>query len=517
VREDSHSGAEKDTLIEEKVKAYRARITAAEAGLGVGAARSTEAVRLDGADPVEEYRAHLARAARNGDAFGDEAKFGARTPFQIDRDRILYSSFFMPLALKTQMVIGQHTSLLRNRLSHTLVVANIARSIAQGLDLNVDLTEAIALGHDIGHAPFGHAGERTLNRWLKGRVISLWPQEAFAFNEVPAAIREHFLLQVGEGVQDPNWRMNLFQHGRQSVRKLEIFENNNLTRQTLFGIWRHSAKHDKTDGQFAYTFPKTNCTNKNANHKKDRSVNRELDHRCASHEAQVVRIADDIAWAVHDLDDALRAGLVSLETIRGWKVPLEGGDKLLTKHLDDYELGPWVRRFISGVVDAKPNLDKATLAAGKGGLTLKEPLAAALKSLMDHVKTLTRGDPETDRAEEAVDLLLTNLAEAYWRSAPDLRDDLEQVLAGRGQTKSGLATLRDWLGGKKWVEKTSPPGVAASKTPKSPRGRENPLTERAALICAFLSALTDEEAMMLWERRYSPRFRLPPVLARMKS
>ena len=493
VSEKRQPAAAKDKLIDHKVDAYRARIASVEKNLRKeSAALSTEAVRLDGTDPVQEYRNHLIQAKLDGETFGDEAKFAARTPFQIDRDKILYSSFFMPLALKTQLIIGQHTSLLRNRLSHTLVVANIARSIAQGLNLNTDLTEAIALGHDIGHAPFGHAGERTLNKWLLEWVSEL-RSTRLPFMPVPQSIGEHFLVQDEEGSQDPKWQEHLFHHGRQSVKKLEVLEGFNLTRQTLFGIWRHSLKHNKTDSQFAYKFPRTR---------------RQLSAKDASYEAQTVRIADDIAWAAHDMDDALYAGLITMKTLREWKVPLGGGERLLVAILDDYKLGRWVRRFISGVVEANPDLNKARLAEGGDGLDLKPPLNAALESLKGLVEQSARKDKETMRAEEAVGLLITMLADAYWKSASDFRADLERVLEHRGQTESGLDTLKRLLGAKKWS------GTVSSKTPKA---RESSLVQRAALICDFLSALTDEEAIMLWEWHYSPRFRLPPALARPKS
>ena len=493
--------AEMQRRIAKKIEDYEGFVHKVEEGLDQASATlSAEAVRLNGKDAFTEYREHL--AANTDDGFSDEAKFGARTPFQIDRDRILYSSFFMPLALKTQMIIGQHTSLLRNRLSHTLIVVNIARSIAQGLRLNDALTEAIALGHDIGHVPFGHAGERTLNKWLHHKVIDPQNQGTFDFAQVMPGAGEHFLLQDAEPTEDPEWRSRLFRHGRQSVKKLEVLEHKptNLTRKTLFGIWRHSGSLAGTDATFNYVFP---------------GGAGQLDHDDSSYEAQVVRLADDIAWVVHDLDDAMRAKLVSRDDVMDRSLcPSEPDDaRTVVGVLGRYEafIGPWVRRFISGVVDdnrernGRP-LNKAFRNDPGYHLGLSKPLRDALNSLADLIREKVQEDAETLRAEEAVDRLLSSLADCHWGSSAEFAVDLKRVLDYRGQTESGLSTLVGRLAKRQWTTPAQRPGASSAE------GKESEI-ERAALICDFLSALTDEEAAMLWEWHYSPRFRLAPAFA----
>jgi len=174
----------------------------------------------------------------------EEAPDAIRTAFQRDRDRIIHCQSFRRLKHKTQVFLAPTGDHYRTRLTHTLEVAQIARTIARALRLNEDLTEAIALGHDLGHTPFGHAGERALND----------------------------LSPFG------------FKHYEQSVRVVEYIEKDgqglNLTDEVKNGILCH------TKGEEAYTL-----------------------------EGQIIRIADKIAYINHDIDDAIRAGVMVEEDI----------------------------------------------------------------------------------------------------------------------------------------------------------------------------------------------------------
>ena len=170
----------------------------------------------------------------------EEEKCPIRTDFQRDRDRIIHSRAFRRLKHKTQVFLSPESDHYRTRLTHTLEVSQIARTIARALGLNEDLTEAIALGHDLGHTPFGHAGERAVN-------------DIVSFN---------------------------FAHYEQSVRVCEQLEKEgrglNLTYEVLNGIDRH------TCGEWSDTL-----------------------------EGKVVRMADRIAYMNHDINDAVRAGVMS--------------------------------------------------------------------------------------------------------------------------------------------------------------------------------------------------------------
>ncbi len=174
----------------------------------------------------------------------EETQCEMRTVYQRDRDRILHSKAFRRMNDKTQVFLAAQGDHYRTRLTHTLEVSQIARTIAKALQLNEDLTEAIALGHDLGHTPFGHSGERALNKWCP----------------------------------------NGFRHNEQSVRVVEKLEKNgrglNLTWEVRDGIRNH-----QTAGK-----PSTL-------------------------EGQVVRLSDKLAYMHHDMDDAMRAGVISEDDI----------------------------------------------------------------------------------------------------------------------------------------------------------------------------------------------------------
>lgn len=176
------------------------------------------------------------------------------TPFQMDRDRIVYSNSFRRLKYKTQVFLSPLGDHYRTRLTHTLEVAEIARNIARAMRFNEDLAEAIALGHDLGHTPFGHGGETALKE-----------------------------------IHSPH-----FCHSDQSLRVVDILENRgsglNLTREVRDGILKHSKGFGNiipaSPGETAYTV-----------------------------EGRIVRVADIIAYLNHDLDDALRAKVVSASDV----------------------------------------------------------------------------------------------------------------------------------------------------------------------------------------------------------
>jgi len=183
-----------------------------------------------------------------------------RTAFQRDRDRIVHSKAFRRLKHKTQVFIAPEGDHYRTRLTHTLEVAQVARTVARSMALNEDLAEAIALGHDLGHTPFGHLGEDVLDERLRALVArGAWRPEA-----------------GGAGEQG-------FRHAAQSLRVVDCLEGErglNLTWEVRDGIREHSA-----------------------------------DGRPATLEGQVVQHADRIAYLNHDIDDAVRAGVLRIESI----------------------------------------------------------------------------------------------------------------------------------------------------------------------------------------------------------
>ena len=197
-----------------------------------------------------------------------EPEAPTRSPYQRDRDRIIHSSAFRKLQYKTQVFVNHEGDFYRTRLTHSIEVAQIARSVARELGLDEDLTEALALAHDLGHPPFGHAGEEALNLAMKP--------------------------------------FGGFDHNAQSLRVVTLLESRyagwdglNLTWETLEGLAKHNGPLRN---------PPAYIAEYNDRHKLDLTTH-------ASAEAQVAAIADDVAYHSHDLDDGLRARLFGPEDI----------------------------------------------------------------------------------------------------------------------------------------------------------------------------------------------------------
>jgi len=191
-----------------------------------------------------------------------------RSSFQRDRDRVIHSAAFRRLEYKTQVFVNHEGDHYRTRLTHTIEVSQIARSVSRALRLNEDLTEAIVLAHDLGHTPFGHAGERMMNQ-----------------------------LMEGEGG---------FEHNLQSLRVVDILEKRypafvglNLSFEVREGICKHSSQYDNPP-----------------------EVPEFRDPGYPTLEAQVADISDEIAYSSHDVDDGIRSGMLTvsgLETVELWR------------------------------------------------------------------------------------------------------------------------------------------------------------------------------------------------------
>jgi dGTPase len=236
-----------------------------------------------------------------------------RTVFQRDRDRILHTTAFRRLEYKTQVFINYEGDYYRTRLTHTLEVAQIARSIARALGGNEDLVETIALAHDLGHPPFGHSGERTLSK-----------------------------LMVEFGGFDHN------KHSFRIVTELEKrypeFPGLNLTWEVLEGIVKHETEYDVSDAQG-------------------------FDPNLRGHlEAQIANAADELAYTAHDLDDGLRSGLITAEQLAGislWEVINESIGRRRTDALDELTRHRLIRRLIGiEVTDLIQSIDRMIRRSG---------------------------------------------------------------------------------------------------------------------------------------------------------
>ena len=238
---------------------------------------------------------------------------GVRTPFQRDRDRIIHAKAFRRLMHKTQVFISPDGDHFRTRLTHTLEMMQISRTIARALDLNEDLAEAIALGHDLGHTPFGHTGEEALSR----------------------ALAEH-----GRG----------FRHNEHSLRVVDHLEKEgqglNLTLEVRDGILNHSGKG----------YPSTR-------------------------EAEIVRVADRIAYVNHDVDDALRAGAISWEDLPAEPLAVLG-EKMSVR----------IDRLVRDMISS---------SAQKGEITLSASVYEALMELRTWLFEHVYGSPRSRENQKA--------------------------------------------------------------------------------------------------------------------
>jgi dGTPase len=276
-----------------------------------------------------------------------------RTEFQRDRDRIIHCKSFRRLKHKTQVFIAPYGDHYRTRLTHTLEVSQIARTIAKALRLNEDLTEAIALGHDLGHTPFGHAGEKSLKK--------LSPQR--------------------------------FSHYTQSLRVVEKLEYDgkglNLSYEVRDGILKHSKGRGKIFDVDKDSLPQTL-------------------------EGQVVRVSDLIAYVNHDIDDALRAGVIKETDIPSHLVRSLG--KWHAKRID---------KMVWDVIDS-------TSRGGLTGVSLSDNMNSAIVELRDFLYEKVYFSDQNLIQYEKVDKILTDLYEyildhpnGYVKSYPD--EDLLEI------------------------------------------------------------------------------------------
>ena len=281
-----------------------------------------------------EERALSPLAVRSYETRGralEEEECLVRTPFQRDRDRILHSKSFRRLKGKTQVFIDPAGDHYRTRMTHTLETTGIARVVARALALNEDLTEAIGLGHDMGHPPFGHAGEAALDRVLDGG----------------------------------------FRHNEQSAR---IAERLNLTHEVVDGIRTHTGNRE----------PQT-------------------------HEGKIVRIVDRVAYINHDIDDAIRYGIL-------------GEGDLPRDELS--VLGPRGSQRIDTLVH-----DLVESSAAAGDIVQSEEVGAAMLSLREfmfenvYLAPVTR--PEHDRAHATIERIYEHLA-----ARGDSQDAIVEFIAG---------------------------------------------------------------------------------------
>ena len=277
---------------------------------------------------------YAVQAAQSKGRLHTESESAFRTAFQKDRDRVLHTSAFRRLEYKTQVFTNTQGDYYRTRLTHTLEVAQVGRTVARALGVNEDLTETIALSHDLGHPPFGHAGEKILDG-----------------------------LMAGHGG---------FDHNKQSLRVVTKLEKRysdwdglNLAWETLEGIVKHESEYDVSDAShFEPTWR-------------------------ASLEAQIANLADETAYNAHDLDDGLRSGLLEarqLTEVEIWqKFTAELGFN--PEYLSEFERRVLIRELLGWVItdivqtssqNLEPILSLADVRAAQQPIIAHSPEARAM-------------------------------------------------------------------------------------------------------------------------------------------
>lgn len=284
----------------------------------------------------------------------EEEQCDIRTVYQRDRDRIIHCKAFRRLKHKTQVFLAPMGDHYRTRLTHTLEVSQIARTIAKSLQLNEDLTEAIALGHDLGHTPFGHAGERALNE----------------------------VCSMG------------FQHYKQSIRVVELLENNgmglNLTKEVRDGILNH-----RTSGN-----PSTL-------------------------EGKIVRLSDKIAYINHDIDDAIRGHIISEKEIP-------------TKFTD--VLGDSTKKRLDSLVH-----DIVENSVGQSDILMSSEIENAMMGLRSYMFESVYTNPVAKSEEVKARAMLIQLFKHYLKHVEELPEEFIYLIEQCGEDEEQVVC--DYIAG----------------------------------------------------------------------
>ena len=306
-----------------------------------------------------EFEILSERAAKSADSKGrlfPEEKCNIRTEFQRDRDRIIHSKAFRRLMHKTQVFLAPEGDHFRTRLTHTIEVSQIARTIARALNLNEDLTEAIALGHDLGHTPFGHNGEEVLDKIHPGG----------------------------------------FKHNMQSLRVADVIESTksrrgmNLTMEVRDGIVNHTGK------DMPFTL-----------------------------EGQIVKISDRIAYINHDIDDAIRSGVISAEDLPEEALRIFG-----KTHRE---------RINNMVVDLIENSD------GKDRIYQSPQYKESLDSLRTFMFANVYKSSKVKREEDLnkVEVVISSLYDYFIHNIDQLPEDMKKIAAHDGKNEA----VKDYVAG----------------------------------------------------------------------
>ncbi|HEV7633920.1 MAG TPA: deoxyguanosinetriphosphate triphosphohydrolase [Bradyrhizobium sp.] len=366
-----------------------------------------------------------------------------RSPFRRDCDRVIHSTAFRRLKHKTQVFVFHEGDHYRTRLTHSLEVAQIARALARQLGLDEDLTETLALAHDLGHPPFGHAGERALDA----------------------------CLQAHGG----------FDHNAQTLRVVTALEHRypefdglNLTWESLEGIAKHNGPLTERDGAAVGRYRGRGIPAGVSEY--DRIYNLEL-WSFASLEAQVAAIADDIAYDAHDIDDGLRAGLFGI---------------------DDLKVMPLTAEMIAAIAKHFPALDDAR----RGAELVRELISYLIGSVVS--ETRRRLDAARPKSVEDVrnhGAVLVAFAASVAREEAEIKSFLKQRMYRHPRVMRVMGEAEQILFDLFARYQTAPADLPAEWGPPEGPGSETE-AERARRIGNFIAGMTDRFALTEHQRLF---------------
>jgi dGTPase len=371
--------------------------------------------------PVRPVAAYAAHAAESAGRLHPEPGCPMRTAFQRDRDRIIHATAFRRLTYKTQVFVFHEGDHYRTRLTHSLEVAQIARAIARMLALDEDLAEALALAHDLGHPPFGHAGERAL-----AEVMA--PYGGFDHNAQS--------LKVVTRLE----------------RKYAAFDGLNLTFETLEGLAKHNGPLPGPGESGQEVLREAIAAAGLA----DRLHLQQY----APAEAQAAAIADDIAYNSHDLDDGLRAGLIDLDALAD--VPL-AGEYVRAASIGGVErrrvINEVKRRIITALIDdvvRESRLRLAALAeqslagvrrAGRPVIAASEERGADIAGLQRFLFANVYRHPNVMRVVAGAEDIVRDLFRRYMGDTAAMPDSWRESAEHSGSEKGRAAVVADFVAG----------------------------------------------------------------------
>jgi dGTPase len=335
----------------------------------------------------EEFLAPYAcHASRSSGRLYPEEEHSIRTCYQRDRDRIIHATSFRRLNGKTQVFVANSSDHYRTRLTHTLEVAQIARSISRMLGLNEDLTEAVALAHDMGHPPFGHAGERVL----------------------------HELMEPFGG----------FEHNQQALRMVDLLETRypafpglNLTAETRRSILKKKPVNLGLFPKIAHVLPL---------------------------EAQVVDLADEISYTTHDLDDGIESGLIrlqALETIPLWKDAVlevrERYPELDEKRIRAQVILKLINEQVNNVVQqTRKNLTDQKMKFTINTVSFTPTLLVKVSQVREYLYANLYRHPRVVRSNSRTDVIIRRLFDHYCRHPEKMSPSYQERIETEGLERS---------------------------------------------------------------------------------